>query len=132
MLSHALAPVNGGLYELDDLVLSGNSFGRSALRFLLLVHLLITNETARQRTLEINECLLSHQHRETEVRLSALDGREIRFQSTRVAHGGTWRMLAQRVAEAAYAEAAKQRWSGLSEPAGPVPAVLRCVATLQH
>jgi hypothetical protein len=41
-------------------------------------------------------------------------------------------MLAQRVAEAAYAEAAKQRWSGLSEPAGPVPAVLRCVATLQH
>ncbi len=130
MLSHALAPVNGGLYELDDLVLSGNSFGRSALRFLLLVHLLITNETARQRTLEINECLLSHQHRETEVRLSALDGREIRFQSTHVAcmvaRGTCWR--------SAWPRPRMPKLPSSDGPASPsLPALCRrCCVALQH
>ena len=124
MLSHALAPVNGGLYELDDLVLSGNSFGRSALRFLLLVHLLITHETARQRTLEINECLLSHQHRETtQVRLiCALDGycpaRSV-SNSTRAAHGGA---------------AAWPKLPSSDGPASPsLPALCRrCCVALQH
>jgi hypothetical protein len=72
LLSHALQPVNGGVWELDDLILSGNSFGRLALRFLLLIHLMVCNNIERQRTLEINDCLLNHQKSEGELPSGAM------------------------------------------------------------